>query len=71
MTKLEAHYKVGQLDPEGLARLGGISSIYGILRVNFRPQSNDLTIEYDATRLGEKEVDAVLAQAGIPVMHRT
>jgi len=66
MTKLEAHFKLGTLDPDSFARLSNINSIYGILRVTFRPPTNDLTVEYDGTRLQEKDVEAALAQAGIP-----
>ena len=67
MTKLELHFKIGKLNPDVLQRLGNLGSTYGILRVALSPQKTELTIEFDATRLQEKDVEAVLARTGVPV----
>ena len=65
MTKIELHFKVGNVDPAAMARLATLSTIYGILRVNYRPGSPELTIEYDASRLRAHDVEAALARTGI------
>ena len=67
MTKVQTQFKLGKLDPDAYVRLRELSTIYGILQVTLHPQATELTIEYDATRLEEKDVEAALARAGIPV----
>lgn len=65
MTKIELHFKVGNIDSAAMAGLATLSAIYGILRVNYRPGSPELTVEYDATRLRAPDVEAALARTGI------
>jgi hypothetical protein len=49
-------------------RLANVYEIYGILRVRTEPGGQNLTVEYDATRLTPKDVEAVLARAGVPLV---
>ena len=48
--------------------LPAVYEIYGILRINVEPGGQKLTVEYDATRLTPKDVEAVLAKAGVPLV---
>jgi hypothetical protein len=66
MTKIQAQFKlIEPLNLETSQRLADTSSLYGILRIHLDAQRNDLTVEYDATRLKEQDVEAALARAGV------
>ena len=68
MTKVQLPFKLRKpLDEQAMERLADVSSVYGILRLQLNPASNELTVEFDATRLRENDVEAILARAGIPV----
>ena len=47
--------------------IANLYEVYGILRIDVEPGGQKLTVEYDATRLGPKDVEAVLARAGVPL----
>jgi hypothetical protein len=68
MTKVTLHYpltrKLGEEDYENIARL---HSTYGIARVQLAPTLDRITVDYDASRLMKKDVEAELARHGIPV----
>ena len=55
------------LDDALMQRIADAHSLYGIFRVKLAPSMDRLTVEYDATRLRPAEVDAALANAGIPI----
>jgi hypothetical protein len=66
MTKVQVQFKLAKpLDAEATGRLADTSSLYGILRLDVHPQRDGLTVEYDATRLQEKDVEAALKRAGV------
>jgi len=68
MTKVQAQFKLARpLDEESTKRLASTSSLYGILRLHLEPGQDDLTVEFDATRLKEKDVEAALRRAGVDV----
>ena len=68
MTKVDAQFKLTKpLDEETVRRLSDTSSLYGILRLQLGPEHDKLTVEYDATRLLEKDVEAALKRAGVAV----
>ena len=68
MTKVQAQFKlVKPLGAELTKRLADTSSLYGILRLHLDPLQEDLTVEYDATRLKEKDIEATLKRAGVAV----
>src|SRR5579872_3743471 len=61
MTKVQLLFKLAvPLDENSLRRLAGVTGIYGILRVTPDPEGQSLTVEYDATRFGPKDVEAAL-----------
>lgn len=55
------------LDETLLSRISDTYSIYGIQKIQVHPSFDGLTVEYDATRLRPAEVEAALANAGLPV----
>lgn len=68
MTKVQLHYpltrKVEDSDLEAFTRVHGF---YGIQRVTLAPALDAVTVEYDASRLEEKDAEAALIRAGIPI----
>jgi hypothetical protein len=68
MTKVQLHYDLlrplsdGDLD--AVARAHGV---YGIMRVRIAPALDKVTVDYDASRLTEDDVEAALARLGIPI----
>lgn len=69
MTKVQIHFRLEKpLDDLLLQRLSDTTSLYGIQKVKLAPQMDSLMVEYDATRLRPKEVEAAFAGQGIPVI---
>ena len=68
MTKVTLHYdltrKLGDQDLENLA---SVHSHYGMARVQVAPSLDKITVDYDASRMMKKDVEAVLAQRAIPI----
>jgi len=72
MTKIQLPFSLSSpLDEELMNRLADVYQNYGILRIQVEPGGQKLTVEYDATRFSPKDVEAVLAQAGIPLAQRS
>ena len=72
MTKIQLPFTLSApLDEKLMNRLADVYSTYGILRIKVEPGGDKLTVEYDATRFSPKDVEAVLAQAGIPLARRS
>jgi hypothetical protein len=68
MTKVQLQFRLQKpLDDESMKRIADAHSLYGIFRVKLAPAMDCITVEYDATRLRPAEVDAALANAGVPV----
>lgn len=57
----------GPLDEKAMSRIADAHAIYGILQMRLEPSLDALSVEYDATRLCEADVEAALARAGIAV----
>ena len=71
MTLLEITYALqSPLQPEQLRALGAFANTYGLRRFRVNEAMNQLSFEYDASRLKETEVEHVLRQANIPVVRR-
>jgi len=69
MTKVQLPFALAApLDEATMNQLPAVYEIYGILRINVEPGGQKLTVEYDATRLTPKDVEAVLAKAGVPLV---
>lgn len=68
MTKVQVHYDLvrplNDEDAEGVARAHGV---YGIMRVYLSPSLDRVTIDYDASRLNENEVESILIRNGVPL----
>ncbi len=68
MTKVQIRFRLQKpLDDAMMSRISDAHSFYGIQRVKLEPSLDELTVEYDATRLNPATVEAALAGAGIPV----
>lgn len=71
MTLVEITYQLqSPLSLEQLNRLGEFANTYGLRRFRVDEQKNQLTFEYDASRLRDTQVAHVLGQAGIAVTRR-
>jgi hypothetical protein len=71
MTLVEITYELqSPLSLEQLNRLGEFANTYGLRRFRVDEQKNQLTFEYDASRLRDTQVAHVLGQAGIAVTRR-
>ena len=68
MTKVTLHYDLtrplGDEDFENIAR---VHATYGMARVQVAPSLDKITVDYDASRMMRKDVDATLARFGVPV----
>jgi hypothetical protein len=66
MTKVQLHYRLARpLDEELLGRIDALHGVYGMFRLT--PGPDGLTVDYDATRLSEQDVERHLRRAGIPI----
>lgn len=71
MTLMEITYELqSPLQPEQLRALGSFANTYGLRRFRVHEETNRLTLEYDASRLKETEVEHVLREARIAVLRR-
>ena len=68
MTKVTLHYDLTRpLLDEDLENVARVHGVYGMERVKVAPSLDKLTVDYDASRLMRKDVEAVLARHGIPI----
>ena len=68
MTKVQITFKLTrELTDQDLTALSHVHAVYGILAARVQPSGNELFIEYDFSRLSEKEVRGMLQEHGIPV----
>jgi hypothetical protein len=59
-----------RLRPEHFRALGEFANTYGIHKFSYDEKSNQLSVDYDASRLRETVVEHVLRQARIPVLRK-
>jgi hypothetical protein len=72
MTKVQLPFELAAaLDEPAMIRLADVCSTYGILHIQAEPGSEKLIVEYDATRFSPRDVEAVLARAGLPLAARS
>ena len=68
MTKVQLEYPlVRQLADADSEALASVHSWYGIFSVKLAPSLDHISVEYDASRLSEKDVEAVLHRFSIPI----
>jgi hypothetical protein len=71
MTLVEVTYGLqSPLSQEQLRSLGSFANTYGLRRFRVDDAKNQLSFEYDASRLRESELTHVLRQARITVTHK-
>ncbi len=68
MTKVQIRFRLERaLDDAMLSHLASAHSIYGIMLLRPTPSSEEIVVDYDASRLRTADVGAALKRAGIPV----
>jgi hypothetical protein len=68
MTKVTLHYDLTRpLADQDLDNIYQVHSTYGMARVQVAPGLDKITVDYDASRLTKKDVEAVLARHAIPI----
>jgi len=71
MTALDVVFRLGR--PPGAPEMQGIyqvREVYGIRKINFDGEGNTVRVEYDASRLAESTVAALLRRAGLDVREK-
>lgn len=71
MTAIEIAFRYGR--PPGVNEVRAIDAlreVYGIRRIRFDEQEHVVRVEYDATRLSETTVAALLRRAGIDLQDK-
>jgi hypothetical protein len=71
MTALDVVFKYGT--PPGeleLSALNRTREIYGIRKLVFEENESTVRVEYDASRLNEEEVAAILRRSGLDLRER-
>jgi hypothetical protein len=68
MTKVTLHYDLARpLTDEDLENIANVHSTYGMSRVQVPPSLDKLIVDYDASRLMKKDVEAILMRCGLPI----
>jgi len=68
MTKVTLHYDLTRpLGDEDFENIDQVHATYGMARVQVAPSLDKITVDFDASRLMKKDVEAVLANHGIPI----
>ena len=71
MTKVQLEYDlIRPLTDHDARAIGDVNSWYGIERVQLAPSLDRLRVEFDASRLSEKDVEAVLQRFGLPIQRK-
>ena len=71
MTQYEVAYKyVGVLDESAMRALDSVREVYGIRRISVSETEQVVRVEFDASRLKEPVVAALLRRAGIDLAER-
>lgn len=68
MTKVTLHYDLSRpLTDDDYANVANLHSTYGMARVQVAPSLDRIVVDYDASRLTKKDVEATLARHGVPL----
>ncbi len=72
MTKVTLYYDlVRPVNDADAAAIDQAHSVYGIARVKLSPTLDGISVDYDASRLSEKDVETRLIGVGIPLRRLT
>jgi len=71
MTKVQLDYELERpLTDDDAGGVADVHSWYGIIRVQPTATLDRLAVEYDASRLSEKDVEAVLHRFHLPIKRK-
>ena len=71
MTKVQLEYPLTRpLNDADSQAIASVHGWYGIFRVKPAPSLDRISVEYDASRLSEKDVEGVLHRFSIPVCRK-
>jgi hypothetical protein len=71
MTALDVAYRYGRPPGEQEMRaLQAAREVYGVRRIRFQAQDSLVRVEYDASRLNQAMIEALLRQAGLDLQER-
>ena len=71
MTALDVRFRYGR--PPGEAELRALRAareVYGVRRIRLEASNSAVWVEYDASRLNQAAVEALLLQAGLDLQER-
>jgi hypothetical protein len=71
MTQLDIAYRYGAVPGEAEMRaLDGVREVYGVRRITFEEKEKVVRVEFDASRLKEPVIAALLRRAGVDLRER-
>jgi hypothetical protein len=71
MTQLDVSYRYGNAPNEAEMRaIDNMREVYGIRKISFNEKEKTVRVEYDASRLQEPSVAALLRRAGVDVKEK-
>jgi len=71
MTKVQLEYDLlHPLTDRDAAAISDLHGWYGIQHVQLAPSLDKLYVEYDASRLSEKDIEAGLQRFGLPIQRK-
>jgi hypothetical protein len=72
MTKITRQFDlVRPVDDSDADAVAKANSVYGIVRLSIARTLDNVTVDYDASRLSEKDVEASLIGVGLPIRRDT
>lgn len=71
MTQLDVSYRYGNVPGEAEMRaLDNVREVYGVRRITFDEKQNIVRVEFDASRLSEPAIAALLRRAGVDLTEK-
>lgn len=71
MTLLDVVFKYGTPPGEKeMAALNNAWEVYGVRKIKFDEKDHKIRVEYDATRLNDGEIAAILRRAGVDLREK-
>jgi hypothetical protein len=71
MTQLDVAYRYGAAPGEAEMRaLDSVRDVYGVRRITFEEKEKVVRVEFDASRLKEPVIAALLRRAGVDLRER-
>jgi len=71
MTIVDVCFRYGMAPDETEMRaLNGVREVYGIRATRFNEKQRTITVEFDASRLNEADVEGLLRRAGLDLKER-